>query len=72
MLKQTVNKVVEELAQERGKVQTIKRRNSKYTKMLTTEFENEQQWGTQTVSNHLVSGIKAMYDSLKDSNTIHI
>lgn len=33
--------------------------------MLSVEFENEQQWGSQAVSNHLVTGIKNMYDQLK-------
>lgn len=67
VLKQTVNKLSEELSHERGKLESIKRKNTKYSKVLTMEFQNEKQWGSQTVSHHLVSGIKAMYDNLKES-----
>jgi len=50
----------------------MKRKNSKYSKVLTMEFENEQQWGSHTVSSHLVTGIKAMYDNLKESKQSNI
>jgi hypothetical protein len=37
----------------------------KYSKILTMEFEDEKQWGSNAVNNHLVTGIKNMYDTLK-------
>lgn len=43
----------------------MRRKNSKYSKQLTIEFEDEKKWGAQAVSSHLVTGIKNMYDQLK-------
>lgn len=64
-LKQTINRLVEELSHQKGKMQNISKKNEKYSKILSTEFENERHWSSTTVSNHLVTGIRSMYDNLK-------
>lgn len=36
------------------------------------EFEDEKQWNSNAVNNHLVTGIKNMYDTLKESKLFAI
>jgi hypothetical protein len=43
----------------------MRKKNIKYSKILTIEFEDEKQWSSNAVNTHLVTGIKNMYDSLK-------
>jgi hypothetical protein len=43
----------------------MRKKNIKYSKILTLEFEDEKQWGSNIVNTHLVSGIKNIYDTLK-------
>lgn len=65
MLKQTINKLVEQVSQQKGKVESMRKKNLKYSKILTMEYEDEKQWDSHALSNHLVAGIKNMYDNLK-------
>lgn len=46
-------------------MENMRKKNLKYSKLLTMEFEDEKQWSSNTVNAHLVSGIKNMYDTLK-------
>lgn len=71
-LKQTVNRLVEELSQQRGKTESMRKKNKKFSKILDIEFENEQHWSAAATHNHLVSGIRNMYDTLKESKALPI
>lgn len=63
-LRQQINKLKDELAKNKTKIENLSSKNHRYTKQFNREFEKKMYWNGS--NSYLISGIKAQYQKLKE------
>jgi hypothetical protein len=62
--------LTDQLCQQKGKTESMRKKGNQFSKILSIEFENERHWNSSALNSHLVTGIKNSYDCLKESNNV--